>query len=125
MDLPETFPEIVIAQYHLRISGDHRIQKRPVLPPFNESTPDRILQHVRRHFLKGVFLPVFLAKDVVVRLLLPLISPFPQVAVGVFSQESNQEPLLAGLFPPQEKEMHVVRHEAIGRADRSMSSKPM
>lgn len=122
---PESFPEIFIPQRHFRISGNNRIQIRPILPPLHATPPNRVVQDVSNQLLKGVLLPVFLTKHMIMRLLLPLESTFAKPSVGVFPQESDQRPLMTRFLSAQHEQMNMIPHKAIRRTNRAISPKRM
>lgn len=100
-------------------AGNDRTAELPLLRMFHQSFLSRIINDVKADFGEGIALALFGSKDVIMRLVLEAVRA--QLGREVFAQKFHSILLIRVVPQPHPDQMNVVRHQAVGRAEKTLA----
>jgi len=119
VEFPEQRPEFFFQRMQFWIAGHNRSRERPILRVLDQFGDARVVNDVKANLAKRLLPPLFLAQDMVVRLVLKAMrsEQFPDM----LAQKLHAVPLVGIAPQPHPDQMNVIGHQAVGRAEQAFS----
>lgn len=117
---PEQLPISFLHRMHIWVAGNDGAAEKPVHFPLYQFRAHRIGQRVKAETRKRISLPILLAQDVIVGLMLPL-TTVAQGWLKVGAEKLHGVELIALPAHAHPDEMKMVGHQAVGGAVKSFA----